>query len=93
MKRRLLLADDHPIVLQGVRDIVSRAGNLQVIGEARDGAEAERLARSVVADLLLLDIAMPVRSGIEVLVSLRRDGIALPVLFYSMAPAAQYAAY
>lgn len=93
MNKRLLLADDHPIVLQGLRGIVARAAGLQVVGEARDGAEAERLARCVAADLLVLDIAMPLRSGIQTLKSLRRDGIALPVLFYSMVPAPQYAAY
>jgi DNA-binding NarL/FixJ family response regulator len=90
---RLLLVDDHPVVLQGLRLIVQRAPDLQVAGEAADGAAAEALARQVPADLLLLDVGLPQRSGVQVLQALRRDGIALPVLFYSMVPTGQYAAY
>lgn len=93
MKARVIIADDHQVVRQGLRDILSRTTDLQVVGEAVDGAEADALARTGKADLLILDIALPVRRGIQVLESLRADGIKLPVLFFSMYSADQYVEY
>jgi two-component system, NarL family, invasion response regulator UvrY len=93
MKARIVIADDHQVVRQGLRDILSRTADMQVVGEAVDGAEADALARAGEADLLILDIALPVRRGIQVLESLRADGIKLPVLFFSMYSASQYVEY
>jgi DNA-binding NarL/FixJ family response regulator len=93
MKASLILADDHQVVRQGLRDIISRTPDLQVVGQAVDGAEAESLARSLKADLMILDIALPIRRGIQILESLRADGISLPVLFFSMYSASQYVDY
>ncbi|MBU1364673.1 MAG: response regulator transcription factor [Gammaproteobacteria bacterium] len=93
MKARVIIADDHQVVRQGVREILSRTPDLEVAGEAVDGAEADALARSGRADLLILDIALPIRRGIQVLESLRADGIKLPVLFFSMYSASQYVDY
>jgi DNA-binding NarL/FixJ family response regulator len=90
MKARLIVADDHEVVRQGLHDIVSATTDLEIVGEAADGAAAGRLARTLAADLLILDIALPVRRGIAVLEALRADGLALPVLFFSMYPASQY---
>jgi two-component system, NarL family, invasion response regulator UvrY len=93
MKARIVIADDHQVVRQGLRDILSRTADMQVVGEAVDGAEADALARAGEADLLILDIALPIRRGIQVLESLRADGIKLPVLFFSMYSASQYVEY
>ena len=93
MKARIIIADDHQVVRQGLRDIISRTADLQVLAEAVDGAGAETLARAGNADLLILDIAMPIRRGIQVLESLRADRIRLPVLFFSMYSASQYIEY
>ena len=93
MKARLIIADDHQVVRQGLRDLFAHTADLEVVGETGDGLEAERLARTLAADLLLLDVAMPTRRGIQVLESLRADGIALPVLFFSMYPTDQYMDY
>jgi len=93
MSSRLIIADDHLVVRQGLRDILSRTADLEVVAEAVDGAEAETLARTVQADLLILDIALPVRRGIQVLESIRAAGIKLPVLFFSMYSASQYVDY
>jgi len=90
---RLIIADDHQVVRQGLRDIVSRTADLEVVAEAVDGAQAEVMARTQAAELLILDIALPIRRGIQVLESLRADGITLPVLFFSMYPASQYVDY
>lgn len=93
MKARLIVADDHPMVCRGLSELVERTHDLRVLAIAHDGQEAEFLARSRPADLLLLDIALPKQSGIKVLESLRSDRLALPVLFFSMHPASQYVAY
>ena len=93
MKSNLIIADDHQVFRQGLCDIISRTTDLQVIGQAVDGAEAESLARSLKADLMILDIALPVRRGIQILESLRAKGITLPVMFFSMYSASQYVDY
>lgn len=93
MTARLIIADDHPLICQGLTETIQHDPTLSVIATAHDGGETERLARTLSADLLVLDIALPVKSGIKVLESLRADGVALPVLFFSMYPAAQYVAH
>jgi DNA-binding NarL/FixJ family response regulator len=90
-KSRLLLVDDHQVVRQGLRDALGRPADLYIVAEADDGLTAERLARTGGADLMIIDIALPRKRGIEVLNALRADGIMLPVLFFSMYPASQYA--
>lgn len=91
--RRLLVADDHAVVRDGLREIVKRGPELAVVAEAADGDEALRLAWEGDCDLLVLDISLPCRNGIEVLRELRAGGSSLPVLFFSMHPASQYADY
>jgi len=91
--RRLLIADDHAVVRDGLREIAKRGPGLAVAAEAADGDEALRLAREGGFDLLVLDVSLPGRNGIEVLRELRAGGSSLPVLFFSMHPAAQYADY
>jgi DNA-binding NarL/FixJ family response regulator len=91
MKARIIIADDHHVVRQGLRDIVGRRSDLEVVAEADDGFKAEELVRSTMAELLILDIGLPLRRGLAVLERLRADGILLPVLFFSMYPASQYA--
>lgn len=93
MKARLIIADDHPMVCQGLSEILERTSDLGVAAIAHDGLEAEHLARTCPAELMLLDIALPKQSGIKVLESLRADDVALPILFFSMHPASQYVAY
>lgn len=90
--KRLLIADDHAVVRDGLRDI-ARRGDLAVVAEAADGEQALGLALEGNYDLLVLDVSLPGRNGIEVLRELRAGGSTLPVLFFSMHPAAQYADY
>ena len=92
MKSRIIIADDHHVVRQGLRDIVAGRPDLEIVAEAGDGVRAEELVRSTLAELLVLDIGLPLRRGLAVLERLRADGILLPVIFFSMYPAAQYAA-
>lgn len=91
MRSRLIVADDHQVVREGVRKLVEQASDLEIVAEASDGLAAERLARERAAELLVLDVALPGRRGVQVLQSLRSAGIKLPVLFFSMYPAEQYA--
>ena len=62
---RLLLADDHRLFRQGVRHVCESAGDIQVVAEAENGAEAVRLARERQPDVALMDIQMPLLDGVE----------------------------
>ena len=62
---RVLLVDDHPFVRDGLQQLLERTGDFEVVGHAGDGHEAERIARSVVPDLIIMDVLMPGRDGIE----------------------------
>ncbi|WIM07036.1 MAG: response regulator transcription factor [Candidatus Nitricoxidivorans perseverans] len=87
----VLIADDHAIVRQGLKQILSETDDLVVAGEADDGAEALQLARNQQWDVFLLDVSMPNRNGIDTLKQLKKEFPKLPVLILSMHPEEQYA--
>ena len=62
---RVLLVDDHPITLRGLRQLLESSGEFEVVGEAGDGWEAERIAKEEVPDVIVMDVLMPGRDGIE----------------------------
>lgn len=64
---RLVIADDHPIFRDGLRRLLEAEPDMKVIGEAKDGAEAVKLARQLRPDIMLLDLAMPKHPGLEAL--------------------------
>jgi DNA-binding NarL/FixJ family response regulator len=70
---RILLVDDHPLVRQGARAALSADADLEVVGEARDGNEAMSLTRGLRPDVILLDIRLPGKNGIDVARALRRE--------------------
>jgi len=73
MAIRVLLADDHSVVRQGLRMLLSLDAELQIAGEAADGAEALRLARELRPDVVVMDIMMPRMDGIAATEAIRRE--------------------
>ena len=88
---RVVLADDHAVVRRGVRQILADAGDIEVVGEARDYGELSALLREQACDVLVVDISMPGKNGIEVLKVVRERLPKLQVLILSMFPEDQYA--
>ena len=88
---RVLLCDDHALIRRGIRDTLSDAPDIQVVGEAGDYGELRALMRDHTADVLVLDINLPGRSGLDVLHVLKDESDALRVLVVSMYPEDQYA--
>ncbi|HKY02413.1 MAG TPA: response regulator transcription factor [Burkholderiales bacterium] len=88
---RILIADDHEIVRAGLRQFIAVETDMEVSGEADCGAKALELARSGDYDVVLLDIGMPDRSGIDTLKSLKHMRPDLPVLMLSGYAEEQYA--
>jgi DNA-binding NarL/FixJ family response regulator len=82
---RVLVADDHPIFRMGLIRLLETEPDITVVAEARDGREALELARELRPDVLLLDIAMPHCSGMEVLEDLRNRGPSLCTVVLSAA--------
>ncbi len=80
---RVLLADDHPVLRQGIRTILEMEDDIQVVGEAENGEEAIRKTRELQPDVLVLDMAMPGKNGIEVVRELAADQIPVNILVLS----------
>ena len=76
---KILIADDHAIIRQGFKQIVADQADMMVVGEAQNACEALHLARKMAWDVLVLDVNMPDRSGLEVLEDLKHFQRALPV--------------
>lgn len=89
---RLLMCDDHQIVRQGLKQILADTPDIDVAAECDNGADAIRLLREGDFDVALLDIAMPQRDGLDVLIQVKRELPRLPVLMLSTYPDRQYAA-
>lgn len=87
---RILLADDHALVRQGVRLILDGEPDFQVVAEAGDGAEAVELARTHQVDLVVLDVAMPRMTGLQAARELSRLQPELRILMLSMHDNEQY---
>jgi DNA-binding NarL/FixJ family response regulator len=70
---RVLIADDHNVVRQGLRMFLSSDPELEIVGEARDGAEALRLTHQLSPDVVLMDLLMPVMDGVQATSAIRRE--------------------
>ncbi|HEY6611292.1 MAG TPA: response regulator transcription factor, partial [Pseudomonas sp.] len=97
---QVILCDDHALIRRGIRDTLSDASDIQVVGEAGDYGELRTLMRTLGStadhkdrpcDVLVLDINLPGRSGLDVLHALKDEGTNVKVLIVSMYPEDQYA--
>jgi DNA-binding NarL/FixJ family response regulator len=94
---QVILCDDHALIRRGIRDTLSDAADIQVVGEAADYGELRTLLRKLgeggraPCDVLVLDINLPGRSGLDVLHVLKDEGAPIKVLIVSMYPEDQYA--
>ena len=88
---KVILCDDHALIRRGIRDTLADADDIDVVGEASDYGELRTLLREKSCDVLVLDINLPGRSGLDVLHVLKEEGSSLRVLVVSMYPEDQYA--
>lgn len=88
---RVLIVDDHAIVRQGLKRILAETPDMAVAGEAESGAEALKKIREEEWDVVLLDVSMPGRNGIDVLKQIMSENRGIRVLILSMYPEDQYA--
>ncbi len=87
---RVLLVDDHAILREGIRYLLSASGEIDVVGEAQDGVEALEMVESRKPDAVLMDIAMPRMNGIDATRELKKRHPDLPVLILSMYDSEEY---
>lgn len=88
---KVVLCDDHAMVRRGIKDTLAEATDIQVVGEASNYAEVREVIRNTPCDVLVLDLNLPGRGGLEVLASLREDQSKIRVLIVSMFAEDQYA--
>jgi len=86
MPVKVLIADDHPVVRHGLKQILATDSDMTVVGEAKNGNEAMELARKLDWDVAVLNYSMPGRSGMELLSEIKREFPQRPVLVLSMHP-------
>ncbi len=89
---RLLVADDHLAVRKSIVRLISQCDDIIVAAEASDGGEALEKVRTESLDVVLLDITMPVKNGLEVLREIKQQHPELPVIMLSIHPADEYKA-
>ncbi len=88
---RVILCDDHAVVRRGIRDTLADAVDIQVVGETGSYSEVREALRTTPCDVLVLDLSLPGRGGLEVLSSLKDAEVKVGVLIVSMYPEDQYA--
>lgn len=88
---KIIIVDDHPIVRQGLKQIIEGEQDMCLVGQAENAREALQVIRQTPCDIVVLDITLPGASGIDVLNQLKRDRPNLPVLIMSVHEEEQYA--
>jgi DNA-binding NarL/FixJ family response regulator len=87
---RVVLADDHVFVRDGIKSLLENEANIEVVGEATDGLEALKIVESCKPDLLILDIRMPNMTGIEMVEKLRSQNNLVKIVMLSMHESEEY---
>jgi DNA-binding NarL/FixJ family response regulator len=89
-KTKVLIADDHKVVREGLSAILETKDDIEVVGEARDGGEAVEKARALVPDVILMDVSMPGMTGIEATRLIKRELPHIGVIALTMYEEQQY---
>lgn len=84
MKIRILLADDHTILRDGIRSLIEDEPDMEVVGEAEDGITVVKLADSLKPDVILMDLAMPLLNGLEATRQIRKNNPHAKILILTM---------
>ena len=87
---KILLADDHPMLRQGIRHRLEQEPDLEVAGEAGDGEEAIRMARELTPDVIIIDIGMPKINGLEATKQIKAENPAISILVLSVHDEEEY---
>jgi DNA-binding NarL/FixJ family response regulator len=87
---RVILVDDHPMVRRGLAQILHEAGGIEVVAEAGDYAGVMKILRETEADVMVLDLDLPGRGGLEILKIAKKDWPRLGVILFSMHPEGEY---
>jgi len=87
---RVVIADDHVFVRDGIKSLLENEANIEVVGEATDGLEALKIVETTNPDLLILDIRMPNLTGIEVVEKLRNQNNPIKIVMLSMHESEEY---
>jgi two-component system, NarL family, invasion response regulator UvrY len=90
-KIKVIIVDDHAILRSGIKQILVASGDIEVVGEAENVAQAIKCVRELAADVMLLDVSLPDKTGIEALKLIKRENAALNILMLSMYMEEQYA--
>jgi DNA-binding NarL/FixJ family response regulator len=89
--KRVLIADDHAMFREGLRQLLARSREFEVVGEAGNAAETMQAVRTLDPDLIVLDLSMPGRSGVDLVAQVKAARPALPILVLTMHAEDQYA--
>jgi two-component system invasion response regulator UvrY len=87
---KILIADDHEIVRQGLKTVLSEHSDLEVVAEANNGNEVLKIIQKTKLDLVLLDFDMPEKNGLDTLIELKKNHPKLPVIILSIFPEDHY---
>ncbi len=90
MTIRIIVADDHPVLRAGIVSVLNASGDLRVVAEASNGGEVLKAIRDHAFDVLMLDVSMPGKSGLDLVRQIRKDHPRLPILIVSSHPEDQY---
>jgi DNA-binding NarL/FixJ family response regulator len=89
-KTRILIADDHPVVRQGIRHLLGRQRDFEVVGEASNGEEVVSLAKELVPDVIIMDIGMPGVNGLEATKRIKASNPAIAIIIFTVHKETEY---
>ena len=83
-KTRILIADDHPVIVEGIKNILEAEEGIEVVGCASDGLQAIQMAESLQPDIIILDVSMPKMDGVKIAFHIKKMNKTIKILIYSM---------